>query len=141
MLWDVPAWMLYMNAGELAGVIGYTLVFALVESCLLALPIVALGWFLPTSWAERNYYSVLLALLVVAVTTAILLHTYEDLFFAKRRVIMASFVLFTFLAFLAIRISKLNGLVRTLAERARPLAWLYLGLDLISLIVIIGRNL
>jgi hypothetical protein len=145
MLWEFPAWILILTPWNMAGVIAYTLAFALLESLTILFGLLVLAIVLPGRWFRDSF--VALSTMAVFVTTgwAILAH-YNDV--ALQTWSIKSFLLWAgvylvslgFSYALVQRFTKLGKLMVSLADRLLILAYLYLSLDVLSVAVIAVRN-
>jgi len=144
-LWELPAWILILTPWNMAGVIAYTLAFALLESLTLLSGLLVLAIVLPRRWFRDKF--VALSTVAVFVTTgwAILAH-YNDA--ALQTWSIKTFLLWAgvylvslgFSYTLVQRFTKLEKLVVSLADRLLILGYLYLSLDILSIAVIALRN-
>jgi hypothetical protein len=141
-----PAWMLRMTLWELAGAIGYPLSAALLESLLLWLVLVIIGYILPRKlFADRfAAQSALLAWLLSGL--AMLLHYKFGIVlqWGTGQVILAALLVtaFTVLILWSVkRFGKLEGWIKIAAQRLALLSYIYVFFDLIGLVVVILRNL
>lgn len=142
---EVPAWVLYLNAGELIGGIAYTQVFALIDSLLLIAGILVVGFLLPRRYfADRFAAQGILVALVVS-TWAILAHTIggagnmwsvSGLLIGFAAIVVASLVGF----FLIRWYERLENALVGLADRLLVLSVVYLALDAVSVLIVVARN-
>jgi hypothetical protein len=148
------------NAWDAVGVLSYGLVFALVESILLFLVAVLLGYLLPASWGPRRRMAVLSVFVLVLSLWAMvgqlffllnvrlpgallqfLAHTGHPL--RVLYIAVPSTVTATFLIplVLVLRTSRGMRFMGGLIERLSLLAMLYLVFDAAAVIIVLIRNL
>lgn len=137
---DVPAWMLQMNGWELAGALSYSLVYALAETLLVFLALVAAGLIVPVRFRRDNFtaWAVLLFLFLFGFSLAL----FNDPSLVFKKQALARVFLFTFFPAAAL-LSVLSPVKRFLARAAESLAILvgvYLALDVVALLIVIARN-
>ncbi|UCD97959.1 MAG: hypothetical protein JSV42_13475 [Chloroflexota bacterium] len=142
----VPSWILSHTIWEMIGIISYPLVFALLESALFTLGLVVMAFLLPSKLLRDNFISQGSLAALIASLGIILAHLYGSDFgiwsvrsFAKYVllliiIILASWVLVYFF-------KRLNTIIVTVTKRISPLSTAYLALDLLSIFVIVIRNL
>ncbi|TAK12905.1 MAG: hypothetical protein EPO32_07215 [Anaerolineae bacterium] len=138
---DVPAWLLQMSVPELAGAISYSLVYALVETLLVALGLIAVGFIIPARLRKDNFLVWAILLFLWFFGLALALFNDPSLVFQKQA--LARLFLLTFLPTAAL-FSVLNPVKRALAWLAETVAILvggYLAMDLIALAIVIIRNI
>jgi len=141
MFWDIPSWLLRMHLGELAGAVAYTLLFALIESALIAAPIIILGFLIPSALRLDRYLSLSFVLLFITAITAILVHNYSQLWLNMRFVAAAWLLAVALLAAIILRFPRIRSLIARFAHRLRSLINLYLVADLFAIGIVVARNL
>ena len=142
----LPAWLLRLSIGELAGVIGYPLVEALLESGILWAVLVALGLALPRKWLADKFVplSSLLAWLLAAWAVLVQFIFNRILLWGPAELIPGLLlVVISFgLAYWSVRrYGRLEGWIRKVTQGLVVLTYFYLFFDLLGLVVIIIRNL
>ena len=145
-LYIFPAWLLRFSVWELAGVISYPLVDALLESCLLWLVLVGLGFLLPRKWLADKFVAISSALVWVMAGWAVLIQFFYKgmlLWGAGQMVAGLFLVLLSFglVYWLVQRYGRLEGWIKGLAQRLAFLTYFYLIFDLLGLVIVILRNL
>ncbi len=141
MLLDVPSWVLYMPTFEIISTVAYTLSFALFETALIFLPILAFGMILPRSWSRAKYASLSSVLLVVATLVALILQISIRNAWPQRILLISILPLFGIAAIIALRFPKIGETVQAIADRFTILTALYIFFDILGLLVIITRNI
>lgn len=141
MLWDVPSWLLHMSVGELAGAVGYTLLFALLESILLALPLILLAYVLPAKWRREQALNLTFLFLALSAAAALVLHSFESLWFSKRWIGAAWLLVLLSASFFVIRGKLLGDWIGRAAARLQLLVGIYVAADLLGGLIVLVRNL
>ncbi|MBN2550450.1 MAG: hypothetical protein JXB15_14900 [Anaerolineales bacterium] len=141
----LPAWVLHMNIYELAGVIGYVLVFALLESLVVWGVLVLLAAMLPAGWLRTHFLAQGIGLMLVASLFSALVH--YNYAWLIQHINLAPIWLAVFLAlavgvwYLAGRFTGIERMLRAILQRIEILSWIYIVFDLLGLVVIIVRNI
>jgi hypothetical protein len=143
---EVPAWVLRLNTWDLIGVVAYTQVYALAESIVVFLVLIIIAAILPAK-LFRDKLVVLGTMIVIISSTWFVFAHYNDevirLWGAKEFL----FVLFAFLLSILIpyvliqRYQKVADIIYNIVARVAVLAYVYLFLDVISIIIIVIRNI
>jgi len=142
----LPAWLLRLSAWELAGVIGYALVEALLESGILWLVLVALGFVLPRKWLADKFVALSSILVWLLAAWVVLVQFIFGHILQWGPVQMVPGLLVVALTFglvywLVQRYERLDGWIKRLAQGLVVLTYLYMIFDLLGLVVVILRNL
>jgi hypothetical protein len=148
----VPAYILRLSAQELVGVSAYTLAFALLESLILLIFLIALSATLPSKYF-RDRFVAQGAILVLLISSWLIPVHYQRSILVALGVNPTQFLALIFLWVIsfAILLSALSYLIRRssavestivkFVDRLTVLAGLYLLLDVTSVFTIIIRNL
>ena len=142
----LPAWLLRLSLWELAGVISYPLVDALLESAILWIVAVGLSFVLPRKWWADKFVALSSALAWLLAAWAVLAQFIYDriLLWGPGQIIPGLLlVVFSFglVYWLVQRYGRLEGWIKGLAQRLVVLTYLYIVFDLLGLVVVILRNL
>ena len=140
MLQDVPAWVLYMPIVEILSTVAYVLSFALFETMIIFVPIVAIGLILPRRWSTAKYASLSSVLLLVATIVAVILQFSIRDGSPQRLLLIGILAIFGIAAIIAIRFPKIGDTLLAVAGRLTILTLLYVFFDVLGLLVIIARN-
>lgn len=141
----LPVWLLRASIWELAGVISYPLVDALLESCILWIGLVILGFILPKKWLADKFV-VLSSVLVwlLAAWAALAQFFYDSLLQWGLTQILPGLVLvvlsFGLVYWLVQRRGRLEGWIKRLTQGLAVLTYFYVIFDLLGLAVVIIRN-
>jgi hypothetical protein len=142
----LPAWILRLSTWELAGGISYPLVAALLESGVLWIGLVILGFILPKKWLAEKFValsSILVwllaawAALVQYIFSSILQWGPEQMLPGLLLVIISFGVVY----WLVRRSGRFEGWIKKLAQSLAVLTYIYMIFDLLGLVVVILRNL
>lgn len=143
---EVPAWVIRMSLWEVAGVVSYVLLFALVDSLLLAGGLTAIAVVLPRRWFRDNFVAQgsIAALLISAF--AVFFHLRGDaldIWSFKRLLFWGGIAALTvvLVSFAVNRIPKVSGLIRIAAERIAVVSAIYIFFDILSVLVVLARNI
>ncbi len=142
----LPAWLLRLSAWELAGVISYPLVDALLESGVLWLVLVALAFVLPRKWLADKIVALSSVLVWLLAAWAVLVQFIfgRILQWGPAQLVPGTLlVVFSFglVIWLVHRYEQLEGWIKRLVQGLVVLTYFYLFFDLLGLVVIIIRNL
>lgn len=141
----IPAWLLRLSLWELAGAIGYPLVFALLESGILWIGFVIVAWVLPGKWLANKFVA-LSSLLVwlLAVWAALVQFIFGHiLLWGTMQVIFGLLLIGFSLGFaywLVQRFARLEDGIKRVTQRLVVLTFVYLLFDLLGVVVVILRN-
>jgi hypothetical protein len=142
----VPAWILYMNIGELIGTFAYTQAFALIESLLVLAGLLLLAFILPGKlFRDRFVAQGSLAVFLTAIW-AIISHVYgQDLgIWANRRFLIWAALLIFVIVVASGFVYRFKGLqhgLETIVERLTVLSTLYMVVDVLSILIVLFRIL
>ena len=145
-LYILPAWLLRFSVWELAGAIGYSLVDALLESCLLWIGLVVLCYVLPRKWFADKFVALSSALVWLLSAWAVLIQfIYKSILQWGWEQMLSGLLLAAFsfglVTWLVKRSGRLEGWIKRLAQGLVVLTYFYIAFDLVGLAVIILRNL
>ena len=142
---EVPAWLRQMSLWDVIGVVSYPQVFVLFESVVIFLPLVLLSALLPAGWFRDKFVPLGTGIVYLSVVWFILAHI-NDL--TLRYWGLGEFLpwigLFLFsqiLFFSLIHYShKLQSIIVSWVNRVAVLSIVYLLIDLISVLIVVIRN-
>jgi hypothetical protein len=150
MFYELPSWLYYLNISKILVLVAYAMMFALVESSLLFLFTCLIGLLLPVRIFRHRFIaqgSLLVSLVCFAAVTAqrrlgwILQMQSWQIIFVPLAFILLSIALLVFSAWIFDRFARIPGFLQRLAERISVFAYIYLPVGLLSLVVVIFRNL
>jgi len=143
--WKLTSWMDFLTLGEIAAIYCYLLATNLLESLLALLGVVMVSLILPPKWFREVF---VIRASVLAASVLISFMVFESHFkapaeyFHKLPIYLIPIILLGgILAFLAGWIPIIRKGVEILAENAVIFLYISLPLSLLSLIIVIGRNL
>lgn len=141
MFWDYPSWLLRFDLLELLGASAYTLSFALIESIILAIILIAVAYFFQIWLTWEAAIASSLSLLFSSAIFALVLHINEELWGQVR--VLALFWLLSLipLIWLSIRHFAWQKSLGLIAEKLSILIGVYVVFDLFAVAIVIGRNL
>ena len=143
---EVPAWVLRLRFWDLIGVIAYTQVYALAESMVVFLVLIIIAAILPAKLFRDKL--VALGTMVVLVTSIwfVLAHYNDEairLWGAKQFLpVLLTFLVSILIPYVLIqRYQKLEDTISAIVARLAVLAYVYVFLDVISIFIIVIRNI
>lgn len=138
--WELPSWSMFMTVGELLAVFCYVMSLSLLESLIFLAVLSGLCFLFPPSWLKEHFivrgssisFSLLAGMMV-----------YWYFIFPDHSIISFVYIL-VWTVIVAIAVEKVKWMrlaALWLSERLTIFLYLYLPLSLISLIVVVYRNL
>lgn len=142
----IPSWALAMDTWDLAGTIAYTQAFALFESLLLLGVMVLLAALLPRKWYRDRFVSQSSIATLLAAIAAVLAHVYGQgwgIWNTRGFLTWLGILLILILlaSVLVARFDPLRRGIEILADRLIVLSSVYFAIGLLSLILVIIRNI
>ncbi|UCG22783.1 MAG: hypothetical protein JSW55_11425 [Chloroflexota bacterium] len=134
-----------LTTWDFVGAVAYVLSFALLESVLLFLAIMVLAFILPGRMFRSKFVALSTVLVLVASAWFIYLH-FNDEMIDNRQITLLALWVFSFalalvgLSLLVHRSQRIENSLFALAGRLAVLAILYIFIDLLSVIVVVLRN-
>ncbi len=148
LLQQIPAWRLRLGAWDLIGAVAYSQSFALVEICILFLMLVVLAVLLPGRLLRDKFLSVGSLFVLFAAAWTVVMHRVTDCCDAFSiwgagdiALLLLGYVLCFVLVQVLVRFdASADRAVRGLVERIAVLSVFYLAVDVISVGVVLVRN-
>jgi hypothetical protein len=145
LLKEVPAWYLQMNVWDLIGAVSYTQMFVLFESVVIFLPFIVLSALPPANWFRDKFVALSTGIVFLSAVWFIFAHINDlALRYWGLRHFLPWIVLFFFsqiILFSLIHSSqKIETAIVTLVDRVAVLSALYLSIDLVSVLIVVIRN-
>lgn len=145
MLEQIPAWILRLGYWDLAGVISYTLVFALIESLIVILFLIILAAVLPARIFKDKFVAISSAFIFLAAAWIVPIHLYEKSIRSWGIKGMLPLLVLAGISFgvsyaLVMYSNKFEIYVNRFMQRVTVLAYVYVFIDLIAVIIIVSRN-
>lgn len=150
MFFQLPSWLGYLSLGNVLSLAAYVLMFALVESLLLLAVLLILGAVLPANWLRKNFIVQGSTLTGIATLIAYLLQRNVGGLYKlpPERLLLNSLLILSGLvlalaasAFIYKRLPVLQKWIGSLADRLTIFAYIYIPLGILSLAVVLLRNL
>lgn len=143
---EIPAWILRLTVWELLGAIAYSQVFAMLESGLILIAFLVFSFFLPKRWFAYQFVPATSLIILVATGWAIAAHKYDQVIrtWGAREFLPWLILVVTSLALalmLVSRSEKVKNILSSLVKRAAVLSTIYLFIAILSLIIVLIRNL
>ncbi len=142
---EVPAWILRLSISELVGVVAYAQLYALLDTLLIFIPLLLLAALLPATLFRNKFVAMGTAVIFISSAWFIFLHMNGQIIEQRQFVVLGiwgvSYLLILAAAFVFIRKNqKLETAIVSFVQRVSILSVLYLIIDLLSLVVIVVRN-
>jgi hypothetical protein len=141
----IPSWILSMTSGEILGVMGYPLVFALLESLIALVGLAVAAIILPAALYRNQFVSQSLIIVMVLTVWAILMQFFGQAWdlWSPKRFLMGLIPALAAIGIVSVVIARnhqFRNRLDSFAERLFVLAIVYLILDSVFLILTITRN-
>lgn len=150
MFYELPSWLYYLSLFNILVLVAYSMMFALLESVLLFSFTCLVSLILPENLFRARFVaqgSLLVSLVCFAAVTAqrrlgwlLQMQAWQTIV-VPLAFILVSIALLVLSAWLFKRVPRIPALIQGLSERMSVFAYLYLPLGLLSLVVVIFRNL
>jgi hypothetical protein len=141
----LPSWLFYLDAWEIVGIFAYIEAFALVESVAIVLVLLLLAVIVPARLFRDKFVALSSAMITLAAVWTIatqnllvLRNIPQSAELILLGICLASFGLIYFAIY---RHSQLQVLAKAFAERVSVLLYIYIPLSLISLLIVVLRNI
>ncbi len=139
--WRLPSWLMFLNVGELGTILAYTFVVNFLETIFAILLLLIIAFILPSKWFRDNF-------ILIGSITVICLFSFLAYISVKNTRLegdipaYAVWIILFVLIFVTI-VNKFNirKIVEIAADRAVIFIYITVPLTIISLVVIIIRNL
>jgi hypothetical protein len=142
---DLPSLLLYFRSLEIAVIFAYMMAFAFLESLLVTAGLGLVGALLPSKWLKEGFaYKSLIAVLVGAGAAILLQKNLRYDFPSIKMLILYSVVpliLIVVLIVLSWFWSPLQRILLDVLDRLSIMLYIYVPLGLLSLVVVVFRNL
>lgn len=143
---QLPALILRLTVWELLGVTSYIFALALVESLVLLMPILLLTLILPTRVFKEHFIAI--GSLIVLISSVWLMYAnHNDSYDAEWTTTQLLLILAAYLLSLAIPIAlvfkfrRLEAIIQSVMERIAVLAYIYVALACVAVVIVIIRNI
>lgn len=140
-LYQVPSWILSNNLWDFIGLIAYALSYSLGEILALFLPLLAAGWLAPARWLRGRFVALSTAVVLEVTVFVLLINYVEGLIWKKRLLAVPFIVILGLLIYLALRYPKFSRGLELIADRITILGSILLFFNLVSVIIVLVRNL
>ena len=141
----LSSFILYFNLGEILAIFAYMMAFALLESLAFIGLVVLISGLLPSNWLKEGFAFKGFIIAAVAAVAAILFQrALRDDFPSALMLLTSSVVpllVIGILIFLVGSMPRVQSLLLNIAERLSILLFLYLPIGVLSLLVVVYRNL
>jgi hypothetical protein len=143
--WNVPSWLHFMNLGVLFATLSYAVAASFLEGLTFLGLLLIVAFILPPAWF-RDYFTARGSAVTISLLGLIMLRDYwivSENYFLKPMTTfgLALAVLMAVLLFLAVKFSWMDKALNVLAERLTVFLYIFLSLSVLSLLVVLIRNL
>lgn len=144
--WKLPSWEYFLKFGEIFTILAYSMATNLLESLTVLLVPLLLSIVLPKSWFKDFFISRASSLVILGLGFTMFVTKYitsENDYYPQNlvRLIPLVGILILALTFLIDRIPFLRKLLEGFADQATIFSYVFTPLGLVSLLVVIARNL
>ncbi len=144
--WKVPSWIYFLRLNEIFSVYAYSFIVNFMESILLTLGLVLLGYFLSGNLWKDGFLAASVVMLIVFVGSALVhMRMYDDpnlrvsFISSQLRWWLVTVAIAFVASFISVRVAWLRRLLETLADRFTVFLYVYLPLTVLSLGIVIAR--
>jgi hypothetical protein len=146
LLKEIPAWILRLSYWELAGVISYTLLFALVESLIVLVFLIILAALLPARIFRDKFVSISTIFVFLAALWIIPVRIYENTIRSWGMIGLLGVLFLALISFLisylvVLKSKKVDQIINSLMQRVTLLAYVYVFIDIVAVIIVFSRNI
>ena len=143
--WRLPSWEYFLTIGEIFSILAYSMSVNMLESLSILLLLIVLSLILPRSWFREVFLSSAFLLVILGLVYTMYLNTHitlENNQYPTQlvRLIPIILILIVVLSLLIGRIPLLRKLIENLADRTSIFSYIFLPVSLISLLIVIVRN-
>lgn len=144
--WKLNGWLVYLNLGEIGIVLAYSMSINLLESLVVLIFPVILSILLPAKWYFDQFVARSTALLIPALSFLIFsAYQFEGRSkFHQSLIVKSAIPTFIIMLIIVLSTGKWGGVRRIFeitADRASVFIYISLPLSLVSLVIVIARNL
>ena len=135
----VPSWILSNDNWDFIGAIAYNLVFASIEIFTISSLLLLVGFITPKKLLKDNLVPLSFLFVMEAAFFAMAIIFNPKLFWQKRNLLILFIGIFGAISFSLYRYPKITVWLRKIIDRLAILAYLYLFLNVLSIVIIIIR--
>lgn len=144
-LFKLSSFVLYLTLVEIAHILAFMMAFALVESLFVTAVLVLLSVILPSGWLREGFAFKGFIILLIATATSILFQNILDENFPHPLVLLLFVLIPIGLAVASITLvrsaPKILSLIHNIQDRVLIMLFVYVPLGVLSLLVVLYRNL
>jgi hypothetical protein len=151
MFWFLPSWLYFLSLWDIVPILAYVLAFALLESLMVLGLLLILAFLLPPRYLREKFTTKGVLMAVMFGLTSILFHRFLSIAYpwSPRQIVVYSALVVSAVVFLALvisyisvhRFARFEKLVTALAERISIFFYIYVPLGVVSLIMVVIRNI
>lgn len=140
----LPGWLLYLDGWTIAGIFAYSQVFALFESLLVLFGLLTIAAVLPRRLFRERFVPQGVVIVTLAAVGAVSLHVTKEVPLWPSKTLLFGLLVYLFGVVISTRMIEKNRRVKDgiekLADRIVVLLYFYLPLVLLSMLIIVFRN-
>jgi hypothetical protein len=142
---EIPAWILRLSISEMVGVIAYSQLYAFLDTLLIFIPILLLSVVLPAGLFRIKFVALGTAVAFITSAWFIFLHLNNQVIEMRQTAVMAAWaisylVVLVGFYLLVHRNAKVETAIIRFVQRLSVLSLLYLMIDVVSVVVVVVRN-
>ncbi len=141
----LPSWILIFSVSELAGIFAYALLVSLLDSVLVMMATLLIGFLMPPQWICRDFIAKGGILVIIFMGSPVLFHFMGQNFYEVSNAILFLVIIlvlvFAACLFLLLRVPLFRRGICFLVERSRIFLYIYLPLSALALLIVIIRNI
>lgn len=140
--WNLPAWMFFLSAGEIAGILWYSLAHTFLESLFMIGVLIFAAALLPSGWLAQKFSVVgTIVSLTLFIFIAVYLYfvpekdSLKNIFWA-----VGAFLTAILISYVALRVERIGRIIFLGADRFVVFLYIQIPITIIALIAIMARN-
>lgn len=136
----IPSWLLYMDIWDFVGTISYNLSIALVDGVFLFLLVLVIGVVIPNKFIGDRFQVFANGIALIISLLVMSLNFYPKLYFEKKLILLIFTANSAAYYLLVTYFEKVRGGLNFVFARLSILAYLYLGLNGLAVLIVVIRN-
>ncbi len=144
--WKIPSWIFYLNLDEILSIYTYSFITNFLESALLTIGLIILGFFLFDNLWKDSFLAPSLIVLIISIGSALLhLRLHQDPNLRENFINSqlnwwgVTFLIALLLSVFSVRVSWARNFLEMLADRLVVFLYIYIPLTILSFILVIIR--
>ncbi|MCP5101516.1 MAG: hypothetical protein GY943_38715 [Chloroflexi bacterium] len=142
---EIPAWILRLSISEMVGVIAYSQLLAFLDTLLIFIPILLLAAILPAAWLRDKFVAMGTAVAFISSAWFVVLHLNNQIIEQRQVAVLVAWavsyvVVLGVIYVLVRRNAKVESGIINFMQRLSVLSILYLFIDVVSVVIVVVRN-